>query len=62
MAEEKDPADWLFPQAEQQKADQEEKGFIFAQKYLVFKQDPRARELLNHWTYDRSAADDLARG
>lgn len=50
MAEEKDPADWLFPQAEKQKADQEEKGLVFAQKYLVFKQDPRARDLLEHWT------------
>ena len=50
MAEEKDPADWLFPQAEKQKADQEEKGLVFAQKYLVFKQDPRARDLLAHWT------------
>lgn len=44
------PDDWLFPNAEQQKADLEEKGLVFAQKYLVFKQDPRARELLEHWT------------
>ena len=43
-------ADWLFPEAEQQKAEREEKGLVFAQKYLVFKQDPRARELLEHWT------------
>ena len=50
MTEEKDPADWLFPQAEQKKAEQEEKSFVFAQKYLVFKQEPRARDLLAHWT------------
>lgn len=51
MAEEKD--DWLFPKAAEQKAQQEEKGLIFAQKYLVFvglTADPRARELLEHWT------------
>ena len=47
---EKRPDDWLFPQAEQQKKDQEEKGLVFAQRYLVFKQEPRARELLAHWT------------
>lgn len=50
MAEEKEGADWLFPEAEKQKAAQEEKGLIFAQKYLVFQQEPRARELLAHWT------------
>lgn len=47
------PEDWLFPQAEQQRAQQEERGLIFAQKYLVFSgptADPRARELLEHWT------------
>lgn len=43
-------ADWLFPAAGQQKAAMEEKGLVFAQKYLVFVQDPRARELLDHWT------------
>jgi len=51
VAEEKD--DWLFPQAKQQKADLEEKGLVFAQKYLVFSgstADPRAKELLEHWT------------
>lgn len=42
--------DWLFPDAKGQKAAQEEKGLVFAQKYLVFVQDPRARELLDHWT------------
>lgn len=41
--------DWLFPDAEKQKAAQQEKGLVFAQKYLVFQQDPRARELLAHW-------------
>lgn len=53
MAEEKDNIDWLFPDAPEQKALQEEKGLVFAQKYLVFKgptSDPRARELLEHWT------------
>lgn len=50
---EKEGADWLFPAAEKQKAVQEEKGLIFAQKYLVFSgptSDPRARDLLEHWT------------
>lgn len=46
MEEEKD---WLFPKAGEQKAAQEEKGLAFAQKYLVFLQDPRARELLEYW-------------
>lgn len=53
MAEEKVGADWLFPAAEQQKAKQEEKGLVFAQKYLVFHgptSDARARELFEHWT------------
>lgn len=54
MAEEiPDGADWLFPKAEQQKAAQEEKGLVFAQKYLVFSgptADPRARDLFLHWT------------
>jgi hypothetical protein len=49
MAEEKEGADWLFPQAEKQKAALEEKGLVWAQKYLVFKMDPRARELLAFW-------------
>ncbi len=47
------PDDWLFPEAAQQKAVAEEKGLIFAQRYLVFAgptADPRARELLEHWT------------
>lgn len=50
---EKDGADWLFPDQEKAKAKQEEKGLVFAQKYLVFSgatADPRARELLEHWT------------
>lgn len=45
--------DFLFPHAAKQKAIQEEKGLIFAQKYLVFSgptSDPRARDLLEHWT------------
>lgn len=45
--------DWLFPQAEQQRTDLKERGLVFAQKYLVFggpTSDPRARELLEHWT------------
>ncbi|MDE2097039.1 MAG: hypothetical protein KGL39_07320 [Patescibacteria group bacterium] len=51
MAEEK--WDDLFPDAKQQKADIEEKGLLFAQRYLVFggpTSDPRARDLLEHWT------------
>lgn len=45
--------DWLFPKAAEQRAKQEEKGLVFAAKYLVFAgptADPRARELLEHWT------------
>ncbi len=45
--------DWLFPQAGEQRAEIKEKGLVFAQKYLVFSgqtADPRARELLEHWT------------
>lgn len=42
--------DWLFPKAAEEKAAQEAKGLVFAQKYLVFKQEPRARDLLAHWT------------
>lgn len=42
--------DWLFPHAAGQKTAQEEKGLVFAQKYLVFQQDPRARELLEYWS------------
>lgn len=51
MAEEKE--DWLFPNAPEQRAKQEEKGLIFAQKYLVFAgptADPRARDLFERWT------------
>lgn len=47
------PDDWLFPNAEVQRAETEEKGLVFAQRYLVFHgptADPRARELLEHWT------------
>lgn len=54
MVEEKDGADWLFPKTEQQKAAQEEKALVFAQRYLVFfgpTSDPRARELLEHWSH-----------
>jgi hypothetical protein len=53
MAEEKEGADWLFPNAERQKSALEEKGLVFAQKYLVFAgptSDPRARDLLQYWT------------
>lgn len=52
MAEEMRP-DWLFPEKEKQQAKQQEASFVFAQKYLVFfgpTADPRARELLEHWT------------
>ena len=45
--------DWLFPHKGAQQAEIKEKGLIFAQKYLVFSgptADPRARELLEHWT------------
>jgi hypothetical protein len=51
VVEDKD--DWLFPNAGKQRADAKEKGLVFAQKYLVFAgptSDPRARELLEHWT------------
>lgn len=51
MAEEKE--DWLFPHAAEQRAQQEEKTLVWAQKYLVFAgptSDPRARELLEHWS------------
>ena len=50
MAEEKEGADWLFPDKEKQQTALVEKGLVFAQKYLVFKQEPRARALLEHWT------------
>ena len=43
MTEKNDWAD-LFPEAEQAKVEQKEKGFVFAQKYLVFEQDPRAKD------------------
>ena len=52
MTEEKND-DWLFPNAGKQRAELEEKGLVFAQKYLVFAgptSDPRARELFEHWT------------
>lgn len=45
--------DWLFPQAEKQKEEREALGLVFSQKYLVFggpTSDPRAREILEHWT------------
>lgn len=48
MAEEK--WDDLFPGADKQRAENEEKGLVFAQRYLVFKHDPRAQQLLEHWT------------
>ena len=56
MAEEKIDTAWLddiFPNAGKQRAALEEKGLVFAQKYLVFAgptSDPRARELLEHWS------------
>lgn len=56
MAEEKANTQWLddvFPGAEQKRAEMHERGLVFAQKYLVFSgptADPRARELLEHWT------------
>lgn len=55
MVEGKQP-DWLaelFPNAKAQQKEIREKGLLFAQKYLVFSgptADPRARELLEHWT------------
>jgi hypothetical protein len=51
MAEEK--WDDLFPEQAKQRAELEELGLVFAQKYLVFggpTSDPRAREILEHWT------------
>lgn len=55
MSEEKRPSwmDELFPNAKHAQAQIREKGLLFAQKYLVFSgptADPRARELLEHWT------------
>jgi hypothetical protein len=50
MAEEKEPLDWLWPTAEQEKEKATENALVFAQKYLVFEQDPRARDLLAYWT------------
>lgn len=56
MAEEKTDTGWLddiFPDAKKQREAQAEQGLIFASKYLVFAgptSDPRARELLEHWT------------
>ncbi len=56
MTAEKADTAWLddiFPGATRRRAEQEEKGLVFAQKYLVFSgptSDPRARELLEHWT------------
>lgn len=56
MAEEKQDTAWLdelFPNAKQQRAEMHEKGLVFAQRYLVFSgptADPRARDLLEHWT------------
>lgn len=50
---EKEPEDWLFPNAETDKTEMHNKGVAFAQRYLVFAgatSDPRARELLEHWT------------
>lgn len=47
------PDDFLFPDAARQREAQQQQGLIFAQKYLVFHgptADPRARELLEHWT------------
>lgn len=50
---EKENWDDLFPEAGKQRAATEEKGLVFAQKYLVFSgptADPRARDLFEHWT------------
>lgn len=47
------PEDWLFPDAQKQRKHMEEKGLVFAQRYLVFDgptADPRAKALLEHWT------------
>lgn len=55
MVEEKreDWLDELFPNAKKQQAQMHEQGLVFAQRYLVFggpTADPRARDLLEHWT------------
>jgi hypothetical protein len=47
------PDDFLFPGAAQRRENEKQQGLVFAQKYLVFSgqtADPRARELLEHWT------------
>lgn len=48
-------SDWtdLFPKSADQKAVIQQNGLLFAQRYLCFAgptADPRARELLAHWT------------
>lgn len=50
---EKREDDWLFPNATRDRQNQQQQGLLFAQKYLCFAgptADPRARELLEHWT------------
>lgn len=49
------PEAWddIFPGASKKRAEQEEKGLLFAQQYLVFEgptSDARARALLEYWT------------
>jgi hypothetical protein len=49
------PEAWddIFPGMAEKRAEQEEKGLLFAQRYLVFAgptSDARARQLLEHWT------------
>jgi hypothetical protein len=57
MAEEKQPADWLFPDAEKQTAVRNTKAYEFAQLYLVFDQHPMAKQLLAHWVKAEEARD-----
>lgn len=67
-------ADWLDDNGSAARAAQQAKAVDFAQNYLVFEQDSRARALLEHWeqavlrkrtpvdaTHQRYAADEAVR-
>ena len=48
-----DGEDWLFPDKERDRAELEQQGLLFAQRYLVFggpTADARAKGLLEYWT------------
>jgi hypothetical protein len=56
MAEEK-ITDFLFPEADKQKAERNTKAYEFAQLYLVFDQHPMAKQLLQRWIRETEARD-----